>query len=408
MPARYLSYLFIVASLAAGPRIAQSQQPEDASSAALKVAVQAAWERSPQARTLEARLAEMDASREAASTWIAGSPSVGLAQRNSAGGERGGARESDVSLSAPVWLPAQKAARQSHASLGTSEVEAQIAEAKLGIAQEVREQMWSVAMAREALVAAQDHQHHLEQLADEVLLRVQAGDLSRADGLLAQQESLAAKAGTTEARMRLGQALSRYSMLTGLPAVPVPAREALPSSPPGPHPRVLAAQAALERARSSLDLANSIRSDPPTVGLLARREQERPGTGSANSIGVSIQIPLGTKARNRPIEAAANTRIASAAAELARAQRQTASEAELSREQLQIALQGLESTTARAALTREHFALMQKAFKVGERGLAELLRSEALSHEAAVAYRQQVIAVDLAHARRNQALGILP
>lgn len=56
----------------------------------------------------------------------------------------------------------------------------------------------------------------------------------------------------------------------------------------------------------------------------------------------------------------------------------------------------------------EHTQLIEKAFRLGERGLAELLRSEVLSHEADVAVNQQQIAVGLARARLNQAFGVIP
>jgi cobalt-zinc-cadmium efflux system outer membrane protein len=408
MRTRYLIFLLAFAISAARAPLATAQQRDLASPSSLKAAVQAAWERSPLARTLEARRGEMDASSEAAATWLAGSPTLGLAQRNARAGDQGGARETDVSLSAPVWLPAQKVVRQSFASRNADELEAQIAFARLTVAGEVREQLWAAAMAKGALEAAEDHQHHLELLAREVAIRVRAGDLSRADGLLADQEVLAAKGAVAEASARLAQAESRYSLLTGQAAIPVPAREAMPAMQASAHPRVQAAQASLERARSSLNLVNSIRSDPPSVGVLARREQDRPGAGSVNSIGVSVQIPIGTRSRNRPLEAAANTQLATANAELARAEAQIGSEAALYRGQIRTALQALDTARARSELTREHAALMQKAFRLGERGLAELLRSEALAHEAAVAQRQQAVAVDLAHARLNQALGILP
>jgi outer membrane protein TolC len=81
---------------------------------------------------------------------------------------------------------------------------------------------------------------------------------------------------------------------------------------------------------------------------------------------------------------------------------------DLAREQLEAAKRSLEAASSRALLTRQHTELIEKAFKAGERGLADLLRSQALSHEAEVAERQQKVALGLAHARLNQALGILP
>ncbi|OFA08604.1 hypothetical protein DUPY_06270 [Duganella phyllosphaerae] len=78
------------------------------------------------------------------------------------------------------------------------------------------------------------------------------------------------------------------------------------------------------------------------------------------------------------------------------------------RQQLVDVEEALQAATVRAGLLREHTALFEQAFKLGERSLAELLRSQTLRHEAEVAVRQQRVALGLAHARLNQAQGILP
>ncbi|MEC4723794.1 TolC family protein [Noviherbaspirillum sp. CPCC 100848] len=174
-----------------------------AGASGLKAALDAAWQRSPQARTLEAKRDEALAGREAAQSWIAGSPTVGLAQRSDRWTDQNGVRETEVSVAAPIWLPGQKAARHSFAQSSSDDVEAQIANTRLALAGEVRERFWAVAAAREALSEAEDHQHHLEAIADEVLRRVKAGDLARTDGMLAQQEVLAAQGAVTTAKESL-------------------------------------------------------------------------------------------------------------------------------------------------------------------------------------------------------------
>jgi outer membrane protein TolC len=401
----YFIRQFILTAMALPSALAFAQ---DALPLSLKDAVDAAWLRSPQARTLEARRDEVLAGREAAGTWIAGSPSIGLLQRSDQWTSQRGARETEVSLSAPVWLPGQKTARQALAESSASDLEAQIAQARLVVAGEVRERFWAVAAAREALLEAQDHQHHLEELAEEVLRRVQAGDLARVDGLLAQQEVLAAQGAVTTAQVRLEEGLTRYRTLTGQSDIPTPQNEPISLEMEEAHPRLAATRTALQQAQATLDVVNRIRSDPPSVGLLMRRDQGNAAAASSQSIGVAVQIPLGTNTRNRPLEAAARTRIASSTAEAAQAQISLRNEIDLARQQLAISQQALEAASSRAQLTKEHTQHIEKAFRLGERGLAELLRSQALSHEAESALRQQRVAVGLAHARLNQALGILP
>lgn len=374
----------------------------------LKAAVDAAWQRSPHARTLEARRDEMVAGHEAAQTWIAGSSSIGLSQRSDRWTDQNGVRETEVSLAAPIWLPGQKSARKALAQTSSSTLEAQIAYARLALAGEVRERLWGVAAARESLSEAQDHQKHLEALADEVMRRVKAGDLARTDGMLAQQEVLAAKAATSAAQAKLQEELARFRTLTGQSEIPVPQPEPVGKAIQEPHPRILATRAGLQSAQASLDVVSATRSDPPTIGVAMRRERDRPANPVSHSISIGVQIPLGTAARNRPLETAARTKIETATAEAAQAEATVRADVELARQQLAAAEQALEAASMRSALAQQHTQLIEKAFRLGERGLAELLRSQALAHEAEMSERQQRVALGLAHARLNQALGIMP
>jgi cobalt-zinc-cadmium efflux system outer membrane protein len=404
MRAGYLIHrIWLLSALALASPMALSQPGPPG----LKAAVEAAWQRSPQGRTLEARRDETSAGREAARSWIAGSPSVGLSQRSDRWTDQNGVRETDISLSAPVWLPGQKSARQALAQTSSDDLEAQIASTRLAIAGEVRERLWAVAAARETLTEVQDHLHHLEGLAEEVSSRVIAGDLARTDGLLARQEVLAAQGTIAAAQAKLQDAQSRYTQLTGQAEIPTTEPEPVVTGY-GPHPRLLAARSSLDRAQAAHKVVTANRSDPPTVGVSMRREQDSFASGNSRSVGIAIQIPLGTNARNRPLETAALTQIQTAAAEAAQAESILQSDVELARKQLATAEQARETAISRAALMREHTQLIEKAFRLGERGLAELLRSEALSHEADVAVHQQQIAVGLARARLNQAFGVIP
>lgn len=374
----------------------------------LKVAIDAAWQRSPQARALEAKRDEAQASKEVAGSWIANSPSIGLGQRSDRWTDQDGIRENEISVSVPIWLPGQKTAREMLAQNSAEDLEAQIVQARLTLAGEVRERLWAVVIAQEALAETQDHLHHLEGLTDEVMRRVKAGDLARTDGLLAQQEMLAAKNLVAAALAKEREAITRYMVLTGQTDIPQAEPESLAISVQDTHPRILSTRSAVAKAQASLHAVNAIRRDPTTVSLLIRQERY-PFTSDTNrSIGFALQIPLDTRIRNRPLETATHTQIATANAEAILAETALQADIELANQQLTAAQSALVTATERAALTREHTQLIEKAFRLGERGLAEVLRSQALSHEAGVAERQQRAAVGLAHARLNQALGIIP
>ena len=403
-----LSLYLIGAALVLPCQVIAAPPAPTAIGTTLKQAVDSAWQRAPAARTLEARQDEVLAARENARSWLASNPTLGLSQRMDQGASERDQRESEISISSSFWMPGQKSARAALAARSTAEVAAHIGATRLAVAGVVRNRMWEAAAAQVRLEEKQDHLHHLEGLRDEVQQRVKAGDLARSDGLLAQQEVLAAQIDVTNARTTATEALSRYRVTTGLPSLPALEPEPLHDTVASANSRLVAAQASEQRARAALRLASATRSPPPTIALSVRREDERLLREPVNSIGVALQIPIGTAARNRTVEAQAQTVIATAAAEAAEIQANADADIEIARERLANARTALETATERATALHEHTALFEKAFRAGERGLAELLRSRALTHEADVAVAQQKVALGLAHAQLNQALGILP
>lgn len=404
-----LSLYLIGAALVLPYQVAAAPSAPAAAGITLKQAVESAWQRAPAARTLDARQAEASAARDIARSWTASSPTLGLSQRADQGASERDQRESEISVSSSFFLPGQKSAREALAARSTEEVAAHIDATRLAIAGVVRNRMWEAAAAQVRLEEKQDHLEHLEGLLDEVQQRVKAGDLARSDGLLAEQEVLAARIAIADARTATAESLARYRVLTGLSALPPLEPEVLSSEGKAPaNPRLTAAQASEQRAQAALRLAAASRWAPPTIALSVRREDERLLQKPVNSIGVAVQIPIGSAARNRTVEAQAQTVIATAAAEAAEVQANATADIEIANERLANARTALETATARATALHEHTALFEKAFRQGEKGLADLLRSRALTHEADVAVAQQKVALGLAHAQLNQALGILP
>lgn len=374
----------------------------------LHALVEQAWQRSPAARGTAARQGEIDAARDLSGAWIAGQPELGLSQRSGRWSDQNGARESEVSLSAPFWMPGQRSARRNLAHQSATELQAQTRKVRLDIAGAVRMQLWDAAASQALLEEKTAHLAHTEELADEVKRRVAAGDLARVDALLADQEIQAVRIAIEDAKAEAHASLAKLRILTG-PGAPLPAEpEPLAAATDADNPRLQAARATESRARAALRLAQSNRSAPPTVSLSVRDQRERAMGASERSLGISLQVPIGTAGRNRPAEAEVQTQIALAAAEAEQAADVMQVELALARRQLDHARAALAAAGARVSATREHQQLIEKAFRLGERGLTDLLRSRALAHDAQVSQRQQQVALGRAHAQFNQASGVLP
>jgi outer membrane protein TolC len=401
---------FIAGVVLSFPLLTTAEPIAPAAGPTLPALVELAWQRSVAARTLDARQDEASAGRAVAQSWLAGAPTLGLSERSGRWTGDRAQHETEISVAAPVLLPGQQSARQQLAARGTDEVQAQLHRARLDVAGTVRARLWEAAAARELLAEKEGHLHHLEDLRDEVRRRVAAGDMARSDGLLADQEVLAAQGEISQARGRLREAMARFQLLTGVAELPSLEPEQEPPTHPAvaDHAQLRAAEASEQRARAAVGLASASVQGAPTVALSMRRERDSATTNADRSIGIAVHIPLGGKVRNRPAETLAATQLATAAAELNEARASIVVEQSQARSQLEYAREALQTATARAGLMREHTSLFEKAFKQGERGLAELLRSRTLSHEADVAVRQQRVALGMAHAQLNQVLGILP
>lgn len=382
--------------------------PPTAPQSTLHAMVEQAWQRSPQARALLARQDEAAAAQELAASWLAAPPVLGLSQRNDRWTDDRGRRESEVALSSTIWTPGQKSRRAQYAQAFTDEMSAQLQQARLDVAGQVRTLFWQAASAHEALAEKEDHFAHLQELAQDVERRVKAGDLPRSDALLAEQEVSTAHTAVITARANARLALSRFSVLTGLTALPPAVIEPAPASETAVPVRVQAAQASENRARSAVAAAADQPAVAPSIELSMRRERDGVIGPNDRSIGIALQIPFAGPVRNRALEAAAATQLAAASAELAQLQANLRAELANAHAAMREAEQALELAKQRAAAAQEHTRLFEKAFALGERPLSDLLRSRIQAHEAQLAVRQQHVAVGQARAQLNQALGIIP
>lgn len=399
--------LGVVVSLPLGASGAPPGAPPSALGT-LRSLVEQAWLRSPSARGIVARQGEIDAARDLSDSWIAGQPVLGLSQRDGRWSNQNGVRESEVSMSAPFWTPGQRTARRSLADQSGIELQSQMRKVRLEIAGQVRERLWDAAASQALLEVKESHLRYSGELADEVRRRVRAGELARIDALLAEQEVEAARIAVEQAMAEAHANLSKLRILTGASVALPPEPEPLAATADIQNVRLDAARATESRTQAALRLAQASRSAPSTLSLSVRSERDLAVGAPKRSLGLSLQVPIGTAGRNRPVEAEAQTQLAVAAAEARQAEEVMQAELDLARRQLEHARAALGAADARVRSMQEHQQLIDKAFRLGERGLVDLLRSRALALEAQMAQRQQQVALGRAHAQFNQASGVLP
>ena len=100
---------------------AQAQHPP----ASLSALVDAAWQREPRARLLDARRAELAALAEVAAGSLPGPGTVGLSHRNDRLQSDRGRLEWELEYAQPLWLPGQAAARRNEVAVALRALDAE-------------------------------------------------------------------------------------------------------------------------------------------------------------------------------------------------------------------------------------------------------------------------------------------
>ncbi|MBU1664585.1 MAG: TolC family protein [Gammaproteobacteria bacterium] len=385
--------------------------PGLAAAATLREALDAAAARAPLARGLEAGREEASAHHFAADRLFPGMPALGLGQREGEGGKR----EFELELSTPLWLPGQRQASLALADARIEENAAAYAARRWALAGDLRNLLAAAQAAKAEVDLARARLENDRQLADEVARRVAAGDLARADSLLARGELLASESAVLEADSRLTRALRDYRVLTGLAALPTDAVETLAAPPAGlaneviqQHPALAAARRNVELARAGLELTRRTRRDAPELGVQLQTARDVSGADYRNSVRFGLRIPFSGEARNRPLLAAANGDLIRAEAELAQATAELENELQTTQAELTNAERAEELARARRQGATERLRLMRRGFELGELSLAQLLLARGQANEAEAATTRAGLSLAAARARLNQARGVLP
>ena len=402
----------------AGPAAAapETRPPAaDTQAVTLRAAFDAAWQRAVAARESDGQRRRAEADRTASRSFWSAPPSLELSHRNDRLQDNAGKRETEIGVAVPLWLPGQRAARAGTAEAAVSQALAAEQVARLRLAGELRAAAWQITALQAEATQAAAQAALLTRLGDDVDRRVRAGDLARADALAAKAEQMAASAVQSDAGQRLQAARARWTLLTGLAALPdLRATTAdddtanAAANAAASHPEVQLARQSTQLARKRVDLIRHSRRDAPelTVGV----RQDVPGRAEAaqGSLVVGLRLPFGTDDRNRPLETAALTELDVAETHEQRLQERVDSEIAAAREARRAAQTQLEAETARAALLRERADLIQKSFRAGETPLPDLLLALATAALADSAVVRQTAALGLARAQLQQALGLLP
>ena len=411
-PIRLWAALLLLASVQAclaKPR-AVSDRPALATQS-LHDAIGLAWERLPQRRTFAARQATAAANYAAGGALLPNAPTAnGTYVNDKIAGSNLNYITTQVEITTPVWLPGEGTATQTLAQANAAADAAAAEAAHLALASQVLD------LAAQALAAANARDVAARRLAADRALaadaahRFQLGEASESDSLAADAEAASATVTLQSAQAQADAARLAIAAVTGTDLVPrldEPALAAPAADPLAANPRVLAAEQAVAAARANARLVRIADRDDPEVGFEGIDEKQ-PGTRWDTRFGVTLHFHFATEARNAPRRAEAEQGVTQAEVQLMLVRREVTAAIKQSAAILAGAERGSAAAVRAAADLEKRRGEIERAWKLGEMPLIEVVRANAIAFDAAYARDKARTDLDAARLRLRLAQGTLP
>lgn len=405
------SLLTLAALLVAGLPQAWAETTAPAAPPSLQGLFEAAWARQPEAQALSARREAVQAQRRAASSWTPEPPALEASHKTDRLTSHDGARELEVGLAVPLWLPGEQRGLGALADAEAAAVESRAQAARLRLASVVREAWWSWQRADIDVEVGRAQLDSARRLAGDVARRAKAGELARADQHQAEGAVAAAEATLAQADAAAAAALLQVQALGGTTMAMPPAAVAEPEPPPGEatvHPALAEWQDRAAIAERSAALAATRSRANPELTLATTRDRGAAGERYAQTVTLAVRIPFGGGPRHEAQVAAARAEAAEAQAQLALDRARVQSEREAALARVGAARAQLAAAERRATLARETRGFFEKSFRLGETDLPTRLRIEAEAGDAERQAARSRVELAAAISAWRQALGLLP
>ena len=404
----------LLAVLLTGFAAGTSAQPTSPSGApGLKELFEAAWARQPEAIALQTRREAAQARRRAADAWTPEPPSLEASHKTDRLMRNDGAREVELGIAVPLWLPGERRSTGTLADAEVAAVESRAQAARVRLAAVVRDAWWNWQRARVEADIARGQLDNARRIAEDVGRRAKAGELARADQHQADGAVAAAEAILAHAEATASAAQQQVKALSGIAVLALQA--ATPATEPEPlapetsiHPALAEIQDRATAAERAAALAGTQSRANPELTLATTRDRGASGERYGQTVTLAVRIPFGGGPRHDSRVATARADAAEALAQLALDRNRLQSERDAALARVEAARLQLAAAERRATLARETRGFFEKSFRLGESDLPTRLRIE---NEATEAERQAARSrIDLAAAISawRQALGLLP
>jgi outer membrane protein, heavy metal efflux system len=377
----------------------------------LRDVIDATYQHYPQQAIVKAYEDEVRALEQRSTSWIAGYPMIYLQYIDDALISNRGISDIQSGYQVPIWMWGQKEASQKVTDQSSVAAERYAVALKHEIAGLVRNALWNIRITENR----RDLANKILTVADELLRvvrrRVELGDMSKSDMLLAESDALEKRSLMMQAEAEVIHANKAYQSLTRSRLMPgrIEEQMARDLSLSESHPALAAATASVERAQAEVDFVRlSKQGNQPTVLLgtdsTSVSRQRDYGTGT----NLVFQIPIGGDDWHAPQVAQANILLNEKLAQREALHRQLEKAAHEAEHILDLDQKALVVASRRKEIAEEQLRMSRIALENGEISMIDYLKIQTTAQTALrdAAERKILVLKDIS--TLHQAVGISP
>ena len=306
-PMRFVLSVLTLSGLVLTAQAQGTSAAATSNSVSLKDVFETAWQMQPEAHAFQKRRDAVQAQAKAASMLSPEPPSLEIGQRSDWMTGNNGAREIELGISVPIWLPGQRTASADLAQAEISWLDRRLRASQLRLAASVRDAWWGWLRARVDAEMANEQLANAQSLASDVAKRTQAGDLAKSDQHQAEGAVAAAQAHAAQAQAASAVTLAQVMALTGrTPSADLTvnaAGEPNPGQNPSSslsvgHPFLAELEDRITVTERTAQLISTQKRSNPELTLATSRERGAFGERYGQTVQFGIRVPLGAGPRH--------------------------------------------------------------------------------------------------------------
>lgn len=377
----------------------------------LRDVVDLTYQHYPQQAIVQAYQDEVQALEQRSTSWIAGYPMIYLQYIDDSLISDRGISDIQSGYQIPMWMWGQKEASQKVTDQASLAAERYAVALKHEIAGLVRDTLWSIRLAenrheinKKILAVAEDLLHVVDR-------RVQLGDMSKSDMLLAESDVLEKKTLAMQSETDVIHAWKVYQNLTRTRSIPTRHDEILAHdiALTETHPAIAAATASVERAQAEVDFVRlSKQGNQPSVLIGTDSTSVSRSRDYGTGTNVVFQIPIGGDDWHAPQVAQANLLLNEKLAQREGLHRQLEKAVHEAQHNLELDERALVVASRRKEIADEQLRMSRFALENGEISMIDFLKVQTNAQSAIKEASERTIAVKRDISKLHQAVGISP